>query len=402
MNIIEIKFLKTAIDNEIYLESKFKVLIYSSKIKISNCLPRMQARLNAYNLYGNFYLFAEFFVAKFYFLLSFLFFQFGFLKLLFLKSFSVKKIVDCKHLFFINSPVSASLANKFILSSKVEVEECSFFLLNNSLKKYLSEDYKCFCLNEAVSFKSLFYSYLHSIIAFVVFDRQLKLYNFLYFNWLVQLELFKNISYENFHSFDHYCKYAILADSQIYFKNRDSVKYFLHQHGKIDSNDIEFSLPNKLKNISRLVLFDNNYSLIFFKKNVIDKCCHDYDIIVQNNFFVPVKNFNEKRFKVFIIGNLACYQLHKRLIKSLETNSNFIVYYKPHPNNLVYMNNFKNCINIFDVQYFPHADVVVSYDSTLLDEYKNLGYFIINHNLDENNELKLLYNLNKFYNVCKK
>ena len=126
------------------------------------------------------------------------------------------------------------------------------------------------------------------------------------------------------------------------------------------------------------MLFDNNSSLLFLQKYVID----------------------EKRFKIFIIGNLVCYQLHKRFIKSLESNSNVILYYKPHPSNLVYMENKKNCINIKDVQYFPDVNVVVSYDSTLLDEYTKLGYFCIRHSLDETNELNILNNLNKFYNDC--
>ncbi|MHA8083436.1 hypothetical protein ACST14_08445 [Aquirufa sp. A-Brett2-15D] len=396
----ELNYLHNAIKNEIYLDTRFNSLIDNSKIKISKGLPKFQSRLNAYNLYGDFYLILDFLISKCYYFFTFFFFCLVFLKSFLSIFFSRHKNIECKHLFFINSPVSAGLAKNFISSEKIDLRECAFFIINIDLRKYLEKDCNYFDSFEIISYKSLISSFYLSIRAFFLFKGQFRVYNFLYLRWLTQLETLKNISYRYFHSFDHYDRYAILADSQIYFKSQGSVEYFLHQHGKFNSIDTEFTLPYKLKNISSLVLFDNNSSLLFLQKNVFDTECIVNDIILNNNHFVTVKNFNEKRFKVFIIGNLACYQLHNRLVKSLESNSNIIFYYKPHPSNLVYIDNFKNCINIKDVQYFPDVDVVVSYDSTLLDEYTKFGYFCIRHSLDETNELNIINNLNKFYNDC--
>ncbi|TBH75055.1 hypothetical protein EWU20_00350 [Aquirufa antheringensis] len=396
----ELNYLYNAISNEIYLDSRFNSLIDNSKVRISKELPKFQTRLNAFNLYGDIYLILEFLLSKFYYFFTFFLFQFVFIKSFFRVLFSSHKSIDCKHLFFINSPVSAGLAKKFIAEEKIDLKECAFFIINDDLRKYLDKSCKYFSSNEIISFRSLLACLYFSFEAFFLFKGRFKVYNFLYLNWLIQLEALKRISYRYFHSFDHYDRYAILAESQSYFKGQGSVEYFLHQHGKFNTIDSEFSLPYKLKNVSSLVLFDNNSSLLFLQKYVIDKDCIVNDVILQNNYLVTVKDFNEKRFKIFIIGNLVCYQLHKRFIKSLESNSNVILYYKPHPSNLVYMENKKNCINIKDVQYFPDVNVVVSYDSTLLDEYTKLGYFCIRHSLDETNELNILNNLNKFYNDC--
>lgn len=398
MNKIELKFLQKAIENELYLEGRFNLLIDNSKVKISKELPRFQARLNAYNLYGNLYLFFDYFIDLFFYILTLFLFIYEFLKLLILKTFSKKKKIDCKHLFFINSPVSAGLAKKFITAEKINLIECSFFALNSDHIKYLDKNYKYFYLNEIISYRSIFVCFYLSIKAFLLFNSHSKKYNFFYFSWLIQLETLKILNYKHFHSFDHYDRYAILADSQMYFKKDCSVEYFFHQHGKFNTIASDFSLPNRINNISHLVLFDDDDSLDYLLSNVIEGESIINNVYILDNCFMTINDFNEKRFKILVIGNLACYQLHKKFIKSLETDTNLVLYYKPHPSNLVFMNQTKNCINIKDIQYYPHVDVVVSYDSTLLDEYLKLGYFCIKHSLDELNEIKLIESLNKFRN----
>lgn len=390
--------LKRAISNDCYLDHFFRSKIKNSESKISLNIPKYNARLNAYNQYGKFFLIVDKLLSKFwlFFSLSFLVAQCLKLIISFKKKLQANK--NYEHLFFINSPVSARLASSYINQFQIDENSCVFLLYKKEFKTFLPINYFTINTLQCISFFERVKISCLSIFSFIKFNYELKLYSFHFVEWISLLKSLERINYKFFHSFDHYDRFAILADSQSELPNKNKIYYF-HQHGKFPDLNESFTLPFKLNNVGHTILSDLDISYQFFLHKITTTISNLESVEILNNPIRISKLNIPFKYSILIIGNVICLKFHQNLIQRLSLYKDIFIYYKPHPNKLVYLDETKNLKNIKDFDFYPNVNLIISYKSTLLDFYVQSGYPYIEHYLDESNvtgiyeEIKLKLNM---------
>ena len=271
----------------------------------------------------------------------------------------------------------------WIKKNNLKDDEIIFFVTDNSQKKQIEKKYNIVLSSNLINKKNYFnivYNYFKVLFSL---EKSNFNYSFLTFKWFTLFVGLDKLNFKNLHSFDHYDRYAILADSII--ENKGSyVNYFFHQHGSIST---DFNIPCKLQNIDVAILLDKSsikhFKLLSKKQNI--KLLINYKTLN----IVEIEKTSKKR--ILIIGNLACKSFHINLVKMFyNLKKNVVIYYKPHPNNISLIKQFSFCINIVDPNTYPLVDLVISYDSTLLDDYIKSGIDHVKHKLNSTNH-KLIF-----------
>jgi hypothetical protein len=236
------------------------------------------------------------------------------------------------------------------------------------------------CLVNRSLFKGSFFSFI---------PRRLIFKSFIYSNFCIAIFVFKNffnvkvlqiyfcLEFSLFFEFknyidssdlnkvyftDHYCKYAI------YFCLFKFPKKIQIQHGILSDK----FLPKHLIFVNICFVFDSAQKDIFLTNLHFSG--------VSYVIYKPLINFvslYENVFSIFFISRMDSFQLEKELIKQIRTlwdDKCVKIMLKPHPkmskfkySDRFYSDNF--VLIITDVFFYPHANFIISSNSTMKKEY---------------------------------
>lgn len=183
---------------------------------------------------------------------------------------------------------------------------------------------------------------------------------------------------------EHFDRWAVMMDGILVEQQRSSLEssLVLVQHGLVsDINGDRLLLPYKLNKIKRLYVYDKSAE-DYFRENIlaknINKTLEDvkfYDNLVSIKE-IPISD----RINILFVGHSICIDLHIFILNALMHKYNFIAYYKPHPtektSNLIYKQKWTV---IKDKHFFPAVDFLISYPSTLVNEYDLQGIVSVVH-----------------------
>lgn len=186
--------------------------------------------------------------------------------------------------------------------------------------------------------------------------------NYVVYRWLIvriALERFKG---RNFYTAEHFDRWAVLAD------RLNSLT--LIQHGALGSLDVNdefaFKLDYKLRNVRHLYVF-NKFSERLFLDFVLAKKPLE---ISKFNTSIQLQDVKAINLKVLFVGHTICEDFQIALYQKILKKYKMTIYYKFHPLSPP-SEKVKNqgWQLISDKSFFPRVDLLVSYPSTLVDEY---------------------------------
>lgn len=204
------------------------------------------------------------------------------------------------------------------------------------------------------------------------FDQSILLQTYDSFNWFLLYRAIYKIEPSCIWFANHYDRWAILFD-RIPIQGRKKQM----QHGIISR---EIYLPNKLENIDECYCFDEESKQIFqstYHNNKITST--EYKIMRNSIKFIDT---GDKKVIVFI-GGPNDAEKEKLIIENISSKySDYIIYIKPHPlyiKKMYFKFEQSNVKVISQKDYFPKANLAVSYKSTLAYDYENYGTKVIYH-----------------------
>lgn len=390
----ELEFVKKSVDNEAELENYFykclklepKEYGYFPKIarvkNVESYIFRMAAKLIW---------------------ISWPFIQYIYFFLLFCR-FSVATIInkknvidsDSKILFFASSELATGLFVKAkglrpLTISRPSLVECSTGS-NISVLSNLNFSDLCMILMKSVTYTS---------IICLTRDSRWKLLTYWIYELLACKKAIENVLKMNeIHELcitDHFDRWALMGDSIAY--NFPKVNFCIIQHGILttigkDGVEFPFKLPNKINNLDSLYCFDQS-SEIIFKDQIINNRKTVHVSYFKNNLNI-VETHSEQKTLLFI-GHPLCIQFHAELAREIAKEKKLQVIYKPHPTQVVNRKKYASLWLIYGSKVdFPKADIIISYPSTLADQYKEYGFNVLIHELyagTDSDRLKILNNV---------
>lgn len=192
---------------------------------------------------------------------------------------------------------------------------------------------------------------------------------------------------------DHHDRWAVLVDAYCGERNNSEgrIELVLVQHGLEFGNTYERmmdlglsgGLPYKLKNLSVIYTY-NEIQLEVFCRYIISS---QFDgVPLTSRFYtysLPISEIDIEGCSILIVGYARCERFHVELYSKLSRLAKFECFYKPHPtlkpSPLVVGAGW---VVIDDKDFFPKVDLVVSYPSTLVGEYRCAGITVIEHDFD--------------------
>lgn len=213
-------------------------------------------------------------------------------------------------------------------------------------------------------------------------------------DWVITFGALTKIAPSKIITAEHHDRWAVLLDSYCEGVNKsggDRIEFVLVQHGlefestyeKMIELGLSKGLPYKLKNLKVIYVYDFR-QLEVFKRFIV--CERSFCLGLLFRFYsykLPLVETGVNNKTVLIIGNVACEAFHLELYLKLNDIFSFTCFYKPHP----VLGSSSNVISagwifIVDKDYFPLVDLVVSYPSTLANEYEAAGVKVIEHAFD--------------------
>lgn len=191
---------------------------------------------------------------------------------------------------------------------------------------------------------------------------------------------------------EHFDRWAILVDSS--FARRDSAYNYgltLVQHGGVESVTSEgnaavsrLQLPRRLRAINELWVYDQNSEKIF-RRDVLSTQCGRHLSAV--NYFKPSIALTQlddyPGLRLLFVGHSLCEAGHKTLYRQLREEFELMIYYKPHPRAVMSAElEDVGWVVLREATVFPKVDLLISYPSTLVTEYRNVGVESAVHSLD--------------------
>lgn len=307
-----------------------------------------------------------------------------FILLQFLRYFTKKK-VEKKVVFESDKPVLLEFGYKSKSLAK-QLLDIDYVIVNFKSKAFTRNEIS---INQLYSIKDLLLSLTISFRAFRYFKKFSLKYSFQFytmFEWFLTRRLLDRIN-ADFIITNHTDRWAVCADqSQNHKQNRYLI---LIQHGIISlSNSVSYNLVYKLKKVRDLYVYDLE-SFNFFKKEILE----NYSVV---KYFKPIidltKMGDRDKIKILIVGHPLCNDKHLELAKFINQNFQRIeLFYKPHPT----VDIDKGIRNmgwtvIENKTTFPEVNILLSYESTLVEEYKNLGVDSIVHGFDNTDDLEII------------
>lgn len=232
-------------------------------------------------------------------------------------------------------------------------------------------------------------------------SQQWPMHSYTAFRWFAVREAVAKLDGDLFIA-EHYDRWAILVDSIVCSRRRiesasASTRLALIQHGRIagfnearHQSQLHIDLRRRLKAVSKLYVYDELSEQIF--RNSVLSPSSSY-LKLQVSYFRPTvllqdtPRLRDDEIQVLFVGHPACERLHTFLFKRLKEKHAVKAYYKPHP-----LMNISTDLSelewtvIQDKTYFPRVDFLVSYPSTLVDEYSSCGITAAVHPIDLSSE----------------
>ena len=206
------------------------------------------------------------------------------------------------------------------------------------------------------------------------------LQTYMAFQWFLARVALNKLNAKFFIVAEHHDRWAVLADYLVKSKLSCGASLVIVQHG-VESN---LKAAHRLRNLSRLYVYDEE-SLRVFERNIIDMRVVGNKLNVC--FYMPrisLRVLDAYKFphkiSVLVVGHPSEEPLHvsiyERLLKGRDVN----VIYKPHPT----VRESKEIRKLGWVVWknkdeFPLVDILISYPSTLVEEYRAVGVDAIVH-----------------------
>lgn len=193
---------------------------------------------------------------------------------------------------------------------------------------------------------------------------------------------------------EHYDRWAVLADRSVMRSKRNTKKIknlVLIQHGVM--SDLSASsgqvgmildLPTRLESVDFLYCYNDREKLAFMKDVISPDCLNIKTSLFQMPF--NVDSLKDSRMpSVLFVGHSICESFHVSLLSKICEQCECDIYYKPHPKTKMSseLYGFKWTV-IGDEKFYPKVDLLISYPSTLVEEYRSIGIDAIVHGLDSN------------------
>ena len=344
------------------------------KLNISYKEQKITRTLNYLNVTSNRELFRKIilFVAKFEVIINIVILFLNFFKYFF-KSFFVKKVKvnNCKIVLGID-PSEVYLTN-ILVSSEIKVTDVIVLKIPSFREEF--PNFKKINLLTGVGCKEIFKSFVMSVKIVLVMNKKYSKRDFLFRSYS-SLEYFmtcyfiERTSTSNKYIFNNtYDRWAFL------FGGLSHETYFI-QHGiisdsirliKIGSADFACYLNSRQRIICEKLLFKSSPKVFAYRKP-----------FVFNSFD---KLINNEKENVLLICNNMYFENEINIINDL-TKKNFNLYIKPHPtddeSNYIKLNDDKKFV-ILGKNEYPKMDFVISYVSTLADDYEINGCIVIRY-----------------------
>lgn len=205
------------------------------------------------------------------------------------------------------------------------------------------------------------------------------------FDWVVVYIAIKNLAPKTLITSEHHDRWAVLVDTYCtsMLKSGGKVGFSLVQHGleyeetyiDMANNTKSGGLPYKLKCVTDVCLYGEEQYAIFDKSIISENSCNKF---IGVSYFTPKINLyhagSDGRVGVLFVGHTACEDLQVKIYNCVSGIFEFDFFYKPHPT--AKMNKELLALGWQVVEgklNFPRVDFLISYQSTLVDEYKAMG-----------------------------
>lgn len=191
---------------------------------------------------------------------------------------------------------------------------------------------------------------------------------------------------------EHFDRWAVLADKVVGQRNKQygNQSFTLLQHGSVNAETAEvsigFEIPTKLCNVTEVYLYSNSDYEVFLR----DILCSRKSKPALNYLLPELKlRFLESdgRFNLLVVGHPLCENIHADFVRWLLQCHDVNIWYKPHPlakeSKLIAT---AECKIIHDKYFYPRVNLVISYPSTLVREYKIAGVEVFEHKMRPTSE----------------
>lgn len=208
--------------------------------------------------------------------------------------------------------------------------------------------------------------------------------------WLAMYYALRKVNPTHIITAEHHDRWAVLADFYSEQRSVDSEKlsFTVVQHGlefndtykKMRSLGFSDGLPCKIKHLSQIYCYsDEQFSI--FAKNIFSNYSQAQNVAcVYYQFGLILSDVLGTRKSVLFVGSPICEDFHVKLYSMIDARMSVECYYKPHPTSEVDKAINKLGWNVIgDKDFFPRVNLVVSYPSTLVDEYRNAGVLVVQH-----------------------
>ena len=193
---------------------------------------------------------------------------------------------------------------------------------------------------------------------------------------------------------EHYDRWAVLVDRAVRERRRAQgcIDYLVVvQHGAMgalneDENFGEslLNLPTRLRQVDELHAYNSDEAAAF-RANVfgLGKVSRALEVCFFKPTIELMGEVISNRPRILFVGHPLCESFHIQVFRKLTTWKIFEIYYKPHPKGP--MSASAEAVNwkiIKEEKIFPRVDLLISYPSTLVIEYENVGIPASVHPLD--------------------
>ncbi|MFN3453897.1 MAG: hypothetical protein ACK41T_02980 [Pseudobdellovibrio sp.] len=241
------------------------------------------------------------------------------------------------------------------------------------------------------AFRKSIKSFLYSYRSFFCFRWNLQ--NYTSYRWFLAYSVLNKIQSGHFIMTEHFDRWAILADALVCEKKNtfpQTTSFTVIQHGTLAASlhshagsktggnheDFEYKNLNRLNSVDNLFVYDEPSALCFTQYILSSSQGKEIKI----SYFKPtiqLTDFAEaKGVKILFVGHPFCETLHLFLLKEIQQKfgDKVKIYYKPHPQASESDSIHEGQWDIVkDKTTFPRVDLLISYASTLVAEYDNMG-----------------------------
>ncbi len=191
---------------------------------------------------------------------------------------------------------------------------------------------------------------------------------------------------------EHYDRWAVLLDRAVRHHPGARLGWTLVQHGSVTglSGADNLKLPTRLTRVSQLICFDQD-SIDFFHSKVIAPGARARlvtNVIHRPSIQTQRLVDQEAGLRLLIVGHPFSESLQVRLHEKIRsTFPSVVCFYKPHPH--AAMSHDMRTIGwrlVEDPACFPEVDLLLSYPSTLVNEYGSAGIEAVVHPISGNED----------------